>query len=67
MIYCRRAIQAGFRCIIAQDAFVHHFGSRTFLRRETDFAGILERNRRLFEEKWNPPVSDTPAEFPGRD
>jgi GT2 family glycosyltransferase len=28
---CLRAIQAGFRAVIAGDAFVHHYGGRTFV------------------------------------
>ena len=29
--YCLRAIAAGFKAVIAGDAFVHHYGGRTFL------------------------------------
>jgi len=29
--YCRRALKAGYRAVIARDAFVHHFGGRTFV------------------------------------
>jgi GT2 family glycosyltransferase/tetratricopeptide (TPR) repeat protein len=50
--YCLRAIQAGFRAVIARDAFVHHFGGRTFVGSGVDFGGLMEQNRRLFQEKW---------------
>jgi hypothetical protein len=50
--YCRRAIQAGFRAVIARDAFVHHFGSRTFMATGVDFRALMERNRHVFEMKW---------------
>ena len=40
--FCHRAIQTGFRVVIARDAFVHHFGSRTFLSSGADFEGIFD-------------------------
>ena len=39
--YCLRAIRAGWRAVIARDAFVHHFGGRTFLGNSIDLAAIL--------------------------
>lgn len=50
--YCLRALQGGYRAVIARDAFVHHFGGRTFVGSGVDFVGLMERNQRLFEEKW---------------
>jgi len=50
--YCRRAVQAGYRAVIARDAFVHHFGGRTFVGSGVDFAGLMRRNQELFEKKW---------------
>ncbi len=38
--------------MIARDAFVHHFGSRTFAGSGADFAAIMRRNESLFREKW---------------
>ena len=50
--YCLRAIAAGWRAVIAQDAFVHHFGGRTFVGSGLDHAAILRENERRFREKW---------------
>jgi GT2 family glycosyltransferase/tetratricopeptide (TPR) repeat protein len=50
--YCRRAAAAGYRAVVARDAFVHHFGGASFKASGVDFAGLLERNRQLFDEKW---------------
>jgi GT2 family glycosyltransferase/2-polyprenyl-3-methyl-5-hydroxy-6-metoxy-1,4-benzoquinol methylase/tetratricopeptide (TPR) repeat protein len=50
--YCRRAIQAGFKAVIAQDAFIHHFGSRTFRASDIDYAALLKENKQRFDEKW---------------
>jgi GT2 family glycosyltransferase/tetratricopeptide (TPR) repeat protein len=50
--YCLRALRAGWRAVIARDAFVHHFGGRTFAGSGVDFAALMERNRRLFRQKW---------------
>lgn len=47
-----RTIVSGYRAVIAVDAFVHHFSSQTFSRSEIDVTGLLETNRRLFQEKW---------------
>jgi FkbM family methyltransferase len=59
--YGRRALRAGYRLVIARDAFVHHFGGRTFLGTRCDFAALMAKNRQLFEAKWQ---EEAPAEVP---
>lgn len=49
---CRRARQAGFRCLIAHDAFVHHVGSATFRGSGIDLGQVLRENERLYRDKW---------------
>ena len=51
--FCRRAIQASFKAVIARDAFVHHVGGATFRASGVDFAALMEENRRKYEAKWN--------------
>ena len=53
--YCLRAIQAGYRAVIAGDAFVHHFGGRTFVGSGADFGPIMRENERRFRAKWSEP------------
>jgi len=60
--FCRRARAAGWRAVIALDAFVHHFGSRTFLASGVDFAGLLRTNEQLYREKWADGEAEPPAE-----
>jgi GT2 family glycosyltransferase/tetratricopeptide (TPR) repeat protein len=50
--YTRRALKAGYRAVIARDAFVHHFAGRTFAASGVDFAALLRDNERLYREKW---------------
>ena len=50
--FCRRALNAGFRAVIARDAFVHHVGSATFRATKVNFRKLLKDNRRKFQEKW---------------
>jgi GT2 family glycosyltransferase/tetratricopeptide (TPR) repeat protein/2-polyprenyl-3-methyl-5-hydroxy-6-metoxy-1,4-benzoquinol methylase len=50
--YCLRAIKAGYRAIIARDAFVHHFGGRTFVGSGVDFAAVMRENELRFCAKW---------------
>src|SRR5262249_44409084 len=40
--YCLRALQAGYKAVIARDAFVHHFGGRTFVGSGVDYAALIE-------------------------
>jgi GT2 family glycosyltransferase/tetratricopeptide (TPR) repeat protein len=49
--YCLRALQAGFRVVIARDAFVHHFGERTFMGANIAFSELLRKNQDVFREK----------------
>ena len=50
--YCLRAIAAGYRAVIAGDAFVHHYGGRTFLGGGLDGAALMRENERKFLAKW---------------
>ncbi len=47
-----RVRRAGFKILLAEDVFIHHFGRATFSRLDLDYKDQLDRNRRLFEEKW---------------
>jgi GT2 family glycosyltransferase/tetratricopeptide (TPR) repeat protein len=51
--YSRRSRDAGFRLLIAKDAFVHHYGGCTFRGSGIDHGDLLRRNEELFREKWN--------------
>jgi GT2 family glycosyltransferase/2-polyprenyl-3-methyl-5-hydroxy-6-metoxy-1,4-benzoquinol methylase len=47
-----RARQAGYKILIAQDVFIHHFGSRTFLGLGVNVAEQMKANFGKFREKW---------------
>ncbi|MDR3637362.1 MAG: glycosyltransferase [Isosphaeraceae bacterium] len=65
--YCLRALQAGWRAVIARDAFVHHYGGRTFVGSGADFAAIMRENERRFREKWQGPRKPAiPAPVPSQ-
>ena len=49
--YCLRAIAAGYRAVIAGDAFVHHYGSRTFLGSGVDAGALMRENQQRFRRK----------------
>ncbi|MFO0899240.1 MAG: glycosyltransferase [Pirellulales bacterium] len=49
--FCVRAERAGYRLVAACDAYVHHFGSKTFLGAGIDVSALYERNKRLLIEK----------------
>jgi GT2 family glycosyltransferase len=47
-----RARRAGFRLLVAQDVFIHHFGSRTFTSLGIDIRSQLRQNFTQFHAKW---------------
>ncbi len=49
---CLRARQAGFRLLVAQDVFIHHFGNRTFKGLQLDTEQQLRDNFQRFRAKW---------------
>ncbi len=51
-----RVRQAGYRIKVAEDCFVHHFGSGSFAKLPSEESSrIFEDNRRVFEAKWKRP------------
>jgi len=49
---CVRAREAGFRLLVAQNVFIHHFGSRTFTSMGIDCERQLKENFYQFKAKW---------------
>jgi glycosyltransferase involved in cell wall biosynthesis/Flp pilus assembly protein TadD len=49
---CVRAGQAGFRLLVAQDVYIHHYGSRTVQSLGIDGYHKLQENFERFKEKW---------------
>jgi glycosyltransferase involved in cell wall biosynthesis len=53
--YCLRTLRAGYRLCVAEDCFVFHYGSRTFLAMgllEEKWDNLIQENQRRFFEKW---------------
>ena len=52
--FCLRAQLAGYKTVIAQDVFVHHFGSKSFKADgEKKYIERLKTNHKIFVNKWN--------------
>jgi len=58
--YCVRVKMAGFKLIRAEDTFIHHFGSRTFIGNSIDWRGLMDENSKVFNEKWG--IDDKPTQ-----
>jgi len=50
--YCRQAVTKGYKCLIDNQIFVHHFGSQTFKSSDINYQESMERNLRIYKEKW---------------
>lgn len=53
--YCLRVHLAGYKLVIAQEVFVHHFGSVTFKGQNIDYVRLTEANWEIFKEKYRLP------------
>ena len=51
--FCKRAEKAGFKILIANEVFIHHFGSRAFAENNLDYQAVLSENRTIYEQKWS--------------
>ena len=49
---CMRITQVGYKMMLCNDSFIHHFGSSSFNKDYSKFSNILNTNRKKFEDKW---------------
>ncbi|MFT5873873.1 MAG: GT2 family glycosyltransferase [Clostridium sp.] len=49
---CMRIIDSGYKLMLCNDSFIHHFGSSSFSKDYTKFNNVLTANRKKFEDKW---------------
>ena len=50
--YCVRAFRAGFKIVVAEGVFMHHFGRATFRANNIGYKDTLKRNKSVFQKKW---------------
>ena len=50
--YTPRANQAGYRAVIAGDAFIHHYDGRTFVGSGINYDALMHENHQRFLAKW---------------
>lgn len=51
--FCFRAQLAGYKTIIAEDVFIHHYGSASFGKKgEDEYLSLIEKNRQKYINKW---------------
>ena len=57
--FCLRAELAGYKTLIAEDVFIHHFGSKSFKAKGAeDYNNRLEQNQKIFIQKWGADPED---------
>lgn len=49
---CMRIVNAGYKLMVCNDSFIHHFGSTSFKKDFTSFNNALIINAQKFEAKW---------------
>lgn len=47
-----RIIEAGYKLMLCNDSFIHHFGSTSFNKDHNKFNNLLRTNAEKFQEKW---------------
>jgi len=49
---CMRIIESGYKLMLCNDSFIHHFGSVSFNKDYTKFNNLLKTNSEKFQKKW---------------
>ena len=49
---CRRAVEGGFKLLVVNEVYIHHYGSRSFVENGLSYNDILAENRKKYEMKW---------------
>ncbi|NQT75360.1 MAG: glycosyltransferase family 2 protein [Candidatus Omnitrophica bacterium] len=52
--FSKRAIRAGYKCVMARGAYVHHEENTSFKKRK-DWNKGFKRNREIFNKRWGAP------------
>lgn len=58
--YCLWLATKGYHNYVAQEVFVHHFGSQSFSKNNINADSWLLRNGRVFAERWRPLKTTNP-------
>lgn len=51
--YCMRVHCHGFRALMANDSFIHHYGSVSFNQESVDWQALMIENQKKYQEKWS--------------
>jgi GT2 family glycosyltransferase len=54
--YCVRVRAAGYRIVVCEDAFIHHFGNVSFKANNVDYTATMQANWRRFAQRWGLPL-----------
>lgn len=54
---CLKALEKGYELYIAEDSFVHHYGSITFKESKVNYAELIRKNQEILHKKWGFSVS----------
>ena len=49
---CMRIVEVGYKLMLCNDSFIHHFGSSSFNKDYAKFNNLLMENSRKFQDKW---------------
>ena len=57
--YCVRVRAAGYRIVVCEDSFIHHFGNASFNANKVDYRATMVANWSKFADRWQ-----LPREYP---
>jgi GT2 family glycosyltransferase len=54
--YCVRVRAAGYRIVVCEDSFIHHFGNVSFKANNIDYTATMQKNWRTFAQRFGLPL-----------